>query len=66
MANSRFPRTGDKVKILNSKKHKDRIFTVKQGLVLFDRHLAVVLREIRGYYNIKNLQIVEENNNVCQ
>lgn len=66
MANSRFPRTGDKVKILNSKKHKDRIFTVKQGPVLFDRHLAVVLREIRGYYNIKNLQIVEENNNVCQ
>lgn len=66
MANSRFPRTGDKVKILNSKKHKDRIFTVKQGPVLFDRHLAVVLKEVRGYYNIKNIQIVEENNNVCQ
>lgn len=66
MANSRFPRAEDKVKILNSKKHKDRIFTVKQGPVLFDRHLAVVLKEIRGYYNIKNLQIVEENNNVCQ
>lgn len=60
MANSRFPRTGDKVKILNSKKHKDRIFTVKQGPVLFDRHLAVVLKEIRGYYNIKNLKIIEE------
>lgn len=66
MANSRFPRTGDKVKILNSKKHKDRIFTVKQGPVLFDRHLAVVLKEVRGYYNIKNIQIVEENNNACQ
>lgn len=66
MANSRFPRVGDKVVIVNSKKHKDRIFTVKQGPVLFDRHLAVVLKEVRGYYNIKNIQIVEENNNVCQ
>lgn len=60
MANSRFPRVGDKVAIINCKKHKDKIFTVKQGPVLFDRHLAVVLKEIRGYYNIKNLKIIEE------
>lgn len=66
MSNSRFPRVGDKVVIINSKKYKDRIFTVKQGPVLFDRHLAVVLKEVRGYYNVKNIQIVEENNNVCQ
>lgn len=66
MANDRFPRVGDKVVIINSKKHKDKIFTVKHGPILFDRHLAVELKGIRGYYNIKNLQIVEENNNVCQ
>ena len=61
MANYRFPRVGDKVKFINSKNHKDKIFTVKQGPVLFDRHLAVVLKEIQGYYNIKNIQIVGEN-----
>lgn len=59
MANSRFPRTGDKVKFKNSDKHKDKIFTVKRGPILFDRHLAAELKEIRGYYNIKNLEIVE-------
>lgn len=66
MANSRFPRVGDKVVIINSKKYKDKIFTVKHGPILYNRYLAAELKGTRGYYNIKNLQIVEENNNVCQ
>lgn len=60
--NSRFIKAGDKVKIINcsaAKKYGDKVFTVKQGPLLYDRTLAATLKEIRGHYYLKNLQIVE-------
>jgi len=59
MANSRFLRPGDNVKFINDKRYKDKVFTVKEGPVLFDRYLAAKLKGIRGYHNIKNLEIIE-------
>ncbi|WP_394884025.1 hypothetical protein [Clostridium butyricum] len=62
MANSRLPRAGDKVKIVNCKaalKNKDRVFTVKVSPYVLDRKLVVVLKEIRGYFEGKHLEIVK-------
>ena len=62
MANSRLPRAGDKVKIVNCKaalKNKDRVFTVKSSPYVLDRKLVVVLKEIRGYFEAKHLEIVK-------
>ncbi|WP_455797578.1 hypothetical protein [Clostridium butyricum] len=62
MANNRLPRAGDKVKIVNCKaavKNKDRIFTVKASPYVVDRKRVVVLKEIRGYFEAKHLEIVK-------
>ncbi|EDT75821.1 hypothetical protein [Clostridium butyricum] len=62
MANSRLPRAGDKVKIVNCKaalKNQDRVFTVKASPYVLDRKLVVVLKEIRGYFEAKHLEIVK-------
>lgn len=63
MKESEYPSVGDKVKLINcvaARKHRGRIFTIKQSPVIFDRNYAVVLKEIRGYYFIKNIQILGE------
>ncbi|MDG2575854.1 hypothetical protein P7L86_23180 [Vibrio parahaemolyticus] len=62
MANNRLPRAGDTVKIVNCKaavKNKDRIFTVKASPYVVDRKRVVVLKEIRGYFEAKHLEIVK-------
>lgn len=62
MANIRLPKVGDKVKIINckaEKKYKDRVFTVKASPYVADRKLVVVLKEIRGYFEAKNLEIIK-------
>ncbi|MDB2162294.1 hypothetical protein [Clostridium butyricum] len=62
MANNRLPRAGDKVKIVNCKaavKNKDRIFTVKASPYVVDRKRVAVLKEIRGYFEAKHLEIIK-------
>ncbi|MDB2161229.1 hypothetical protein PMX22_15640 [Clostridium butyricum] len=62
MANNRLPRAGDKVKIVNCKatvKNKDRVFTVKASPYVVDRKRVVVLKEIRGYFEAKHLEILK-------
>ncbi|BBK75974.1 hypothetical protein [Clostridium butyricum] len=62
MANNRLPRVGDKVKIVNCKaavKNKDRVFTVKASPYVVDRKRVVVLKEIRGYFEAKHLEILK-------
>lgn len=62
MPNYRLPRAGDKVKIVNCKaaqKNKDRVLTVKASPYVLDRKLVVVLKEIRGYFEAKHLEIVK-------
>lgn len=61
MANKRLPQIGDKVKLINCKeaeKYKDRNFTVKASPYIMNKKLVVVLKELRGYYNPKHLEIV--------
>lgn len=63
MGNKRLPKQGDKVKIVNCKaalRYRDKHFTVKASPYVMDRKLVVVLNEIRGYFEAKNLEIVEE------
>ena len=62
MANNRLPREGDKVKIVNCKAtvmNKDRVFTVKASPYVVDRKRVVVLKEIRGYFEAKHLEILK-------
>jgi hypothetical protein len=62
MGNKRLPKKDDKVKITNCKnaeKYKDRIFTVKASPYIMNKKIVVVLKEIRGYFEVKNLEIVE-------
>lgn len=62
MENNICPQVGDKVVLVNciaAMKHKGKIFTVKQSPVIYDRSYAVVLKEIRGFYLVKNLKIVK-------
>lgn len=62
MANNRLPRAGDKVKIVNCKaavKNKDMVFTVKASPYVVDRKRVVVLKEIRGYFEAKHLEILK-------
>ncbi|WP_455794037.1 hypothetical protein [Clostridium butyricum] len=50
------------MKIVNCKaalKNKDRVFTVKASPYVLDRKLVVVLKEIRGYFEAKHLEIVK-------
>lgn len=61
MANKRLPKKDDKVKLINCKeaeKYKDRTFTVKASPYIMNRKIVVCLKEIRGYYQPKNLEIV--------
>lgn len=61
MANKKFPKTGDKVKVINCKRaqqYKDRVFTVKRAPFICDRQIVATLDGLRGYIPIKNLEIV--------
>ena len=61
MANKRLPQKDHKVKLINCKeaeKYKDRTFTVKASPYIMNRKVVVLLKEIRGYYQPKNLEIV--------
>ena len=62
MGNLRLPKGGDKVKIINCKAAKvneGKVFTVKASPYIVDRKLVVLLKEKRGYFEPKNLEIVE-------
>lgn len=63
MGNKTLPKQDDKVKIINCKeeqKYKDKIFTVKASPYIMNRKAVVILKEIRGYFEAKNLEIVKE------
>lgn len=61
MANKRLPRVGDKVRIVNCKaalKNENKVFTVKASPYVMDRKLVAVLDGVRGYFEAKNLEII--------
>lgn len=61
MANKRLPRENDKVKLVNCKdaeRYKDRTFTVKASPYIVNKKVVVTLKEIRGYYRPKHLNIL--------
>lgn len=61
MANKRFPKIGDKVKIINCKraeKYKDQVMTVTKSSFVFDRDIVVQLEGVKGYISTRNLEII--------
>lgn len=62
MSNTRFPKAGDIVKLINCKRAKQyegKQFTVKRAPFVCDRQIVAVLDGIRGYIPIKNLEIIK-------
>jgi hypothetical protein len=62
MANSRLPKAGDKVKIVNCKraeKYKDKEMTVKRSPFIFDRDIVAQLDGVRAYVPVRNLKIIK-------
>lgn len=62
MTNKRFPKAGDKVKIVNwrrAEKYKDKVMVVKKSAFVFDRNIVAEIEGIKAYIPIKNLQILK-------
>lgn len=62
MANKRFPKVGDKVKIVNCKraeKYKGKEILVKKAAFVFDRDIVAQLEGVKTYIPIRNLEIVK-------
>lgn len=62
MSNTRFPKAGDIVKLINYKKaeqYQGKEFIVKRAPFVCDRQLVAVLNGIMGYIPIKNLEIIK-------
>lgn len=62
MANNRFPKVGDKVKIVNCKraeKYKGKEMIVKRASFLFDREIVAQLDGVRTYIPVRNLEIIK-------
>ena len=62
MANKRFPKVGDKVKIVNCKraeKYKGKEILVKKSAFVFDRDIVAQLEGVKTYIPIRNLEIVK-------
>lgn len=62
MANTRFPKAGDTVKLINCKRaeqYQGKEFIVKRAPFVCDRQLVAVLNGLRGYIPIKNLEIIK-------
>ena len=62
MANRRFPKCEDMVKIIKGNKAKtyeNWELKVKRAPFVFDRDIVAQLEGVRGYVSIKNLEIVK-------
>lgn len=63
MANKRFPKVGETVKLVNcarAKKYKDKTFKIKRAPFVVDRDIAAELEGLRGYIPVRYLEIVED------
>ena len=63
MSYKKLPEVEDSVKLVNCKaalKYKDIIFTVKASPYLMHRKPVVTLKEIRGYFEADNLEIINK------
>lgn len=62
MAKNRFPKVGDKVKIVNCKradKYKGKEILVKKSAFVFDRDIVAQLDGVKSYIPIRNLEIIK-------
>ncbi|MBS6486395.1 hypothetical protein [Veillonella sp.] len=62
MANTRFPKAGDTVRIINCKRaeqYQGKEFIVKRAPFVCDRQKVAVIDGLRGYIPIKNLEIIK-------
>lgn len=62
MGNKRFPKVGDKVKIINCKraeKYKSKEMIVKKSAFVFDRDIVVQLEGAKAYVPVRDLEIIK-------
>ena len=61
MANNRFPKVGDKVKIIDCKraeKYNGKEILVKKSAFVFDRDIVAQLEGVKTYIPVRNLEII--------
>ncbi len=61
MANKKFPKVGDRVKIVNCKraeKYKNQIMEVTKSSFVFDRDIVAELKGVKAYVPARNLEII--------
>ncbi|CAG9705738.1 hypothetical protein [Clostridium neonatale] len=62
MANRRFPKVGETVRLINcerAKKYKDKVFKVKRAPFVVDRDIAAEVEGVRGYIPVRYLEIID-------
>ncbi|MVX62260.1 hypothetical protein GKZ28_00910 [Clostridium chromiireducens] len=62
MANNRFPKVGDKVKIIDCKraeKYNGKEILVKKSAFVFDREIVAQLEGVKTYIPVRNLEIIK-------